>query len=179
MQLTYTKPTAYFKRVIDNLPPGRLLIVNDSQNLHAEYAKEKGWEVAIAGNSPNSQTEEWEVIEISERGLRCNSSKLFDALFVLPIANAIEARPLFFQTLYTCLQPSGGNLYAVLLCPQQNVPDNTSYSEEEIMPLFQHLEIDIVQESTLDTEQGSLLAWEVSCVKKSVQDNSDSISFSI
>ncbi|AHM61325.1 SAM-dependent methyltransferase [Flammeovirgaceae bacterium 311] len=190
------EPHPFFKRVVDRLPPGRLLLLSESVNRYAVYAAEAGWRVHAIGFSKDDQER---TLALADQAHEKNISFSlyqpntpfcqgleFDAAVLMYAQLPPDIRRSFHQAVVNCLKPDGGNLY--LLAYSENQPENTTaylpdvrYRKADLMEDFTGLQIDLLQEEeeTLpDTDQKVSLIH-LTAVRNSEYDGSDSVSFSV
>jgi hypothetical protein len=171
MSLSLVKQVGFFKRTIDRLPPGRLLILGNNDDLHAHYAEGRGWNVSLVSDTGGDM-----VKQVGDAG----RTELFSAVFVFPMVLAAADSPRLINALISCLEPKGGNLFLILLKEDSRLPAGaTGYSKKEIAPLLNGLKVNAIQETTLVTSEGEYDAYEISVVKSTPKDDTDSVSFSI
>jgi hypothetical protein len=188
------EPHPFFRRVIDRLPAGRLLLLSESASRYAVYAAEAGWEVHAIGFSEDDRDRTLSLAdETDEKDISfslyqpnaplCQGLK-FDAAILMYAQLPSNTRRSFHQAVINCLKPDGGNLY--LLAYSDNQPKNTTaylpdvlYRKEDLMNDFKGLQIDLLQEeeeSLPDNDQKVSLIH-LTAVRISQQDGSDSVSF--
>ncbi|WP_225000167.1 hypothetical protein [Cesiribacter sp. SM1] len=190
------EPHPFFKRVIDRLPPGRLLLLSESANRYAVYAAEAGWEVHAVGFSENDQEKTLALADQAQEknvtfSLYQPNAPLcqgleFDAAVLMYAQLPPDTRRSFHQAVINCLKPDGGNLY--LLAYSENQPKNTTaylpdirYREADLVEDFKGLQIDLLQENeeTLPGTDQKVSLIHLTAVRNTENDSSDSVSFSV
>jgi cyclopropane fatty-acyl-phospholipid synthase-like methyltransferase len=153
-------PHPFFKRVIDRLPAGRLLLTGEVEGHYATYATEAGWKVhTVVFDEEDRQRTEAQIREaganISTSMYRAGealcSGEEFDAVVMMFVHLPQEVRRSFHQQVIECLKPVGGNLF--LLAYSQKQPEGTlaqlpdiRLTKTELMEDFGQLQIDLLQE---------------------------------
>ncbi len=189
------EPHPFIKRVVDNLPVGRLLLTGETAGHHAAYAADAGWEVHAVGFKPQDQHETLRLAE--EKGLELTISLYepgtsfckdlaFDAAILLFVHLPSAVRQSFHQDVVSCLKPDGGNLY--LLAYSENQPAGTRaklpevrYREADLVEDFKGLQIDLLQEEEekLPDSNEKVSLIHLTGVRNSEPHSRDSISFSL
>lgn len=189
-------PHPFFKRVVDNLPAGKLLLVGEVAGQHALYASEAGWEVHAVGFKHEDRIHTLATAMENDANVSfsvyapgeplCNDNT-FDAVIMMFVHLPEASRHQFHQALVRCLQPGGGNLYLLAYSKKQpagttaSLPD-IRYQKAELLQDFQALEVDLLQEEEEELPESGekirLIHFSAVRTKKD-QDDTDSVSFSL
>ena len=189
-------PHPYFKRVIDNLPAGRLLLPGETAGRYAVYAAEIGWEVHAIGFSEADREKTMAFArEEHEKNISyslydpntslCQGIK-FDAAVLMFVQLPPSLRRSFHRSVINCLKPDGGNLY--LLAYSEEQPTSTTaplpdirYREADLLEDFKGLQIDLLQEQEekLPDSDEKVQLIHLTAVRNEQHDSGDSVSFSV
>ncbi|EMR02620.1 hypothetical protein [Cesiribacter andamanensis] len=187
-------PHPFFKRVIDRLPAGRLLLVGEVAGRYATYATEAGWQVhTLVFDAEDKQRTDAQLRQeqsdstssLYQAGQPLCPGQEFDAAILLFVQLPQEARRPLHHALIECLSPQGGNLY--LLAYSQNQPQGTRapmpqirYSEKELVDDFKGLQIDLLQEEEekIPATKELVKLLQLSAVRN-LHHSSDSVSLSL
>lgn len=109
------EPNAFFKRTIDSLPPGRVLIPAAGQGRDAVYAASLGWEVDAFDLSSVGQKKALELaarknVRISfevANALDFTTDKQYDLIALIYFHLAPSARCAFYKRTVDMLKPNG------------------------------------------------------------------------
>lgn len=185
----------YIKRVVDNLPAGRLLLAGETAGHHAAYAAEAGWKVHAIGFKPEDEqktlalAKEKEVsvdFDLYQPGAVLCQGKEFDAAILLFVHLPAQARRAFHQDVIKCLQPQGGNLYLLAYSEEQpagsmaKIPQ-IRYCEADLVDDFRQLQIDLLQEEEeqLPDSDQKIRLIHLTAVKNQQAESKDSVSFKL
>lgn len=189
------KAHPFIKRVVDNLPAGRILLAGETAGQYAAYAAEAGWEVHAVGFTPEDQQKtlalatekEVEVaFTLYKAGADFCQGLIFDAAVLLFLQLPPQARQDFHQDVIRCLKPDGGNLF--LLAYSENQPSGTTaplpkirYQEKDLVADFSSLQIDLLQEQEeeLPGSDQKVRLIHLTAVRNKEHDSKDSVSFSL
>lgn len=167
-------PNVFFKEILDNLKPGRILCPAEGEGRNAVYAATQGWSVAAFDQSVEGQKKALKLAE--KQGV--DITYVTDDIYQLPFdANEFDAmafiyahfpasvKSQFNQFLIKYLKPGGilifeafskGHLEYVTRNPAIGGPKDfeTLYSLEEIKADFQGFEIIRLEEVEIELKEG-------------------------
>jgi SAM-dependent methyltransferase len=165
-----TAPNAFFKQVIDVLPPGRLLVPGAGEGRDAVYAATLGWQVdafdfsssgcqkARALAEENGVSIRYDVYDAARFRVRPGE---FDLIALVFFHLPPEVRQRFYAKLPACLAP-GGHLVMEVFNPQQLRHQsggprdiNLLVAAAELREAFADLEIRQCEELITELDEGT------------------------
>jgi SAM-dependent methyltransferase len=114
-----TEPNDFFRKVIDTLEPGRLLVPADGEGRNGVYAATRGWDVQAIDFSSNARRKAVELANQRKVHIHYHISDLFqypypherfDAIGLIFVHMPSEKRTQLHQQLISALKP-GGTLF--------------------------------------------------------------------
>lgn len=156
-----TSPNIFFKKVLDNLPAGKLLIPGDGEGRNSVYAASKGWEVFAFDSSSEGRKKALHLAKLKGVSFRYDISdyesfkteEKFDALALIFTHVSPEIRRLLHKKYLSFLKPGASVILQVFSKEQLGLPSGGPKdigmlcSTEELKEDFKELsELNITQE---------------------------------
>jgi SAM-dependent methyltransferase len=163
-------PNVFFKSVIDNMTPGRLLLPAEGEGRNAVYAASIGWEVhafdysdagrdkALALAGTRQVDIQYDVVDAGT--YQCRGT--FDMVALVYAHFDHGDRERLFRAFRQCLRPGGTLMMEVFGKKQLGKPSGGPkksellYSAEEIRALIGEMDIRILEETRTALDEGPL-----------------------
>jgi len=164
-----TEPNEYFKEVIDQMKPGKLLLPAEGEGRNAIYAAKLGWEVTAFDQSEsgkqkalnlakeNGVTIDYQIMSISDFEIPENK---YDAIGLIYAHFPSSIRSKFHNQLVHSLNPNGVIILEAFNPKQLKNNSGGPKDESLLYPMtcleydFEGLEMEELKEVTLDLSEG-------------------------
>lgn len=170
------EPNVFFKREIEKIAPGKILMAAEGEGRNAVYAAQLGWEVTAFDSSIEGRKKamklaaikaveiDYRVGEFSELDFQPNA---YDALGLIFAHFSADRKASYLQRLLQFLKPGGVVIfeaydkaqatYRELKNSRGGPPDiGALYSVDELQDIFKELEISLLKDEEVELQEGKL-----------------------
>lgn len=171
-----TKPNVFFKSQIEQLTPGKILMVAEGEGRNAVHAAEQGWEVTAFDSSLEGQKKAERLAEkagvhilyeVGELASLEFEQEAFDALGIIFAHFPHDRKADYLQRLLKYLKPGGivifeaygkGQIaYRESKGSKGGPPDvRALYSVAELQEIFKGMDMTLLRDEEVELQEGSL-----------------------
>jgi SAM-dependent methyltransferase len=175
-----TEPNAFFRKVLDTLEPGRLLVPADGEGRNGVYAATRGWDVLAIDFSQNARRKAVELANQRKVRIHYLISDLFqypypherfDAVALIFVHMPAEKRTQLHHLLLSALKP-GGTLFIEAFSKKQlryasggPRDEGLLFSSEDLKNDFEGLDIVLLSEEDVVINEGPFHQGKASVVR--------------
>ena len=173
-------PNKFFKEIIDELKPGRLLLLGEGEGRNSVYAALKGWEVDAVDFSQTAKEKALKLAKKNNVSINYTISNLADFILYKNCYDVIglvfihlkpDVRKVVHKRIVNSLNNNGRVILEVFekdqLGKDSGGPQSKEmlYSKEELENDFRELKIHLLEEKTISLDEGDKHKGDASVIK--------------